>query len=238
MSSTYVAVDLETLSKLPNAAILSIGAAKFNPLTGEIMDTFEANICPDTAVAFGGHIEGNTVMWWLGQSQEARQCITDGHRLPIQLALVAFSEWLTASEELPDEDLVMFGNGSKFDLTILESAYRATGISLPWTFHNELCGRTLRALASLTGADVLKAPEGFSHEGTQHRALDDAMWLAGEISWTITACKDGAQWLPEIEGHAARTLFPNRHKAAVPGEPEPVHPIDDGRDEGGPAHEN
>lgn len=197
MSNVYVSVDLETMSKLPNAAIVSIGAVKFDPLKNEVLDTFKVNIDLDTATAFGGHIEGNTVMWWLQQGEAARKGITDG--IAIQHALVAFSEWLTSEDTLPDPNLVMFGNGSKFDLTILESAYRATGISLPWTYRNELCGRTIRALGRLLDKESLQAPVGFAPTGVAHDALDDARWLASEVSWTLSAVKKAAFWLAHDE---------------------------------------
>lgn len=181
--NTHVSIDLETFGKGSNAVIVSLGAAKFEPFTGEVIDTFYNPIDPGTCMAYGMQADGDTLLWWMQQSEEARTALLHGAH--IQLTLVAFSDWLTGGDDsasLPDKSLAVYGNGSKFDLTILENAYKATGLAVPWAYKKELCGRTLRELGRITGVDLLsRAPESTA-DAVEHNAKDDAAWLAGQIS--------------------------------------------------------
>lgn len=178
----HVAIDLETFSMESNAVIVAIGAAEFNKYTGEVLREFYTVIDPDSAIRYGAHVEGGTVMWWMRQSEEARFALEGGSELRVELA--HFSEWLTDVPELPDKEIVVYGNGAKFDLAILENSYKMTGVKVPWTYRNEMCGRTLRALSWLADEPALKRPKTPT-VGTQHNALDDAKWLAQEIAYVL-----------------------------------------------------
>ena len=63
-------LDLETMGKGPSAAIVTIGAVFFDPMTGELGAEFEAHIDLRDSARFG-EIDPDTVLWWLGQSDEA-----------------------------------------------------------------------------------------------------------------------------------------------------------------------
>lgn len=183
----HVSIDLETFSTQSNAVIISIGAAQFHPFTGEIEREFYTVINPDSAIRYGAHVEGGTVMWWLRQDEDARKAVQHGGELAAEL--VHLSDWLTDLPELPDHDIAVYGNGAKFDLTILENSYRMAGLQLPWSYKNEFCGRTLRGLATLTGNNLLSRPSSPT-VGTKHNALDDAKWLAGEIAYALNTVKE------------------------------------------------
>ncbi|NDD98181.1 MAG: 3'-5' exoribonuclease, partial [Actinobacteria bacterium] len=63
---TQVMIDIETLSTQYNAAILSIGAVKWEE--SEIVDTFYINVDPKSCKELGLHVEHKTVEWWMKQS--------------------------------------------------------------------------------------------------------------------------------------------------------------------------
>ena len=65
-------LDLETMGNGPNAAITAIGAVKFDPDKGEIVETFYFKVNLESSVKQGGVIDASTVIWWLGQNEEAR----------------------------------------------------------------------------------------------------------------------------------------------------------------------
>lgn len=160
-----VMVDLETLSTTANAAIISIGACKFNPTTMEITDTFHVVIDKQSAIDAGLHVDPKTVAWWEKQSPEARAAsydVTDGK--PLIAALYEFAEWCG--------DVEVWGNGSDFDCTIMSSAFRAVGLEQPWSFWNTRCYRTLKNMFPDTK---------LVRHGTHHNAVDDAVTQAKHL---------------------------------------------------------
>lgn len=159
-----VVVDLETLSTHPNACIVSIGAVAFNLQDG-ILDEFFINVDAASSKSFGLHLDPNTIQWWQKQSKEAqRSWQTDPQ--PLEYALEKFAAFYQKGNPI-------WGNGSSFDITILESAYYATGWDkdktygdhLPWKFWDIY---DMRTLTSILGRKLEKT-------GVNHNALDDAM---------------------------------------------------------------
>lgn len=166
-------LDLETMSTAKNAAIVAIGAVRFDLISGTVRDksmgggegTFYQTINLVSAQKSGGHVEGSTVMWWLQQSDAARKALYESDCLPIENVLKLFNEWV---REIPLSG--MWGNGSDFDNVILENTYLRLGWTPPWSHKINRCYRTLRALKpevkreSMEGAGLVA-----------HNALDDAI---------------------------------------------------------------
>lgn len=61
-----------------------------------------------------------------------------------------------------------WGNGSTFDITILEAWFNAVGVRCPWKFWNV---RDVRTAVDLLGIN----PKEFTRDGTYHNALDDCL---------------------------------------------------------------
>lgn len=150
-------VDLETMGNGPTAAIIAVGAVQFDPVAGVLGDEFYAVVDLASSVAAGLRIEPATVLWWLGQSDEARAAVAMPGRLLADV-LRDFAEWLPAGARV-------WGNGAGFDNVVLASAYRALGMPVPWHYRDDRCYRTLCAL----NPDV-----GYARSGTAHNALHDA----------------------------------------------------------------
>lgn len=149
-------VDLETFGTAANSVIASIGAVKFGG--GQILSEFYRRIDISTCVDFGMTFDSATVMWWLQQSETARQEIC----LPgedVQGVLDFFSQWIA------DEDAEVWGNGAGFDNALLHEAFRLCALPLPWKFYNDRCYRTVKNLYP----EIL-----IERIGTHHNALDDA----------------------------------------------------------------
>ncbi|NML62243.1 3'-5' exoribonuclease [Massilia sp. RP-1-19] len=164
-----VMVDLETMGTGPNAAIIAIGAVEFDLAKGEVGDRFYAVVSLESSVTNGGVIDPSTVIWWLGQSDEARKAVcADAEH--INVALLRFTTWL--SQCAARDDLRVWGNGAGFDNVVLEEAYRRSQLTRPWHFWNNRCYRTMKGLQP-----DLKAVR----TGTHHNALDDAMTQAKHL---------------------------------------------------------
>jgi hypothetical protein len=160
-----IMLDLEYMGKGANAAICAIGAVRFN--TTSLGATFYRAIGLRTSVASGGALDADTVLWWMGQSEKAREEIINA-RCPISVALQDFSEWVTANNFGGDE-IQMWGNGAAVDNVILRTAYEREGIKTPWHFRGDRCFRTVRAMRPHLECEF---------KGTAHNALDDAIYQA------------------------------------------------------------
>ena len=177
----HVMLDLETMSVMSNAAIVAIGAVAFDPDVGELGRTFYCNVDLDSSAGYGLHIHGETVMWWLERSEEARAALLD-NRLPLDEALQKFSSYLHSLGEV-----CMWGNGATFDNVILSNAYRAVGLARPWSYKNDRDVRTIEEL----GQGICNAAEEMERTGPHHHALDDAIHQAKYVSQIWQALRRG-----------------------------------------------
>lgn len=174
-----IMLDLETFSSKNNAMIVSIGAVTFDPYKGGDAllagrDLFYRVINPKTAI---GHIDADTVVWWLGQPDGARAALTQemASRVSLQQALDDFAAFCD-SFETP----VIWGNGSDFDNVVLRNSYEHMGMKAPWSFRNNRCYRTLKALRP----DI-----EFIRTGEAHNALADAFSQAMHAEKILAALK-------------------------------------------------
>ncbi|MBB2260286.1 3'-5' exoribonuclease, partial [Escherichia coli] len=105
----HLMIDIETMGKNPNAAIISIGAIFFDPQTGDMGPEFSKTIDLDTA---GGVIDRDVIKWWLKQSREAQSAIlTD--EIPLDDALLQLREFI--AENSGEFFVQVWGNGANFD---------------------------------------------------------------------------------------------------------------------------
>lgn len=157
-----IMIDLETMGQGPNAAIIAIGAVRFDIEKLEYGSAFYNVIDLSSAVDNGGIIDASTVKWWMTQSEEARDLFKQ-KAVHINEALINFSHWI---ELISDQRKVrVWGNGSDFDNVILNSAYQRAQLNTPWKFYNNRCYRTLKNLYP----DIK-----LERTGTHHNALHDA----------------------------------------------------------------
>lgn len=164
----HVMLDIETFGTAASSVIVSIGAVAFNPFTDERSDhTFHRFIDIDAQLRLGRSIDASTLIWWLGQDDEARKSLIDGYdeRCTPAGVLEAFTFWL--AEVADPRTVCVWGNGAAFDNALLASLYRTCEKQQPWMFWNDRCFRTLKALNKHVPAPA--------HDGVDHDALSDAV---------------------------------------------------------------
>lgn len=159
-------IDMETLSTEHNAALLSIGAVIHNFSTGQQVDTFYANITPESSIAAGLDVSESTKAWWAKQGQAAQDVLSVDQR-PLRDVLVDFAKWLAGHGVQ-----YAIGNGPRADNQWLESACKAVGMQSPIKYWGDLDMRTL----TFIGTHIL----GLDHwhntfKGVKHNALHDAI---------------------------------------------------------------
>lgn len=134
-----VMLDLETLGTKPGSVILSLGA-----VTDDGRAFYEV-ISIDSCTAAGLTIDESTVQWWTTQATAAAKAAFRPDLKPVEKGwlhdvLQSFASWYPAA------DAELWANGAAFDPPLLECAYRAVDIDIPWDFRNVRCYRTLKAL--------------------------------------------------------------------------------------------
>ena len=166
----HVMLDIETLATTPDAAIISIGAVKFNPNNLDDISDNDKFYCPTTIasnIEMQRAISGSTLEWWASPEQrDAWEEYHKSERQHLLSALDGFAQWFG-----PDS-MPVWGNGATFDNVIMRDAFTKAGIRVPWTYRHDRCHRTMCAQA-----DWLE----FKRDGTYHNALDDAMAQARHL---------------------------------------------------------
>lgn len=183
----HVMIDIETLSLRPTAMVLSIGACAFTE-DGTIHDTLEVR----PRFVDGRHIDPQTVVWWMQQSDDARKVFDaverfgrqEVHGLLEKFLLSAGSTAEGFTGENNDTPITRFippqiwALGPQFDLVVLEDYFGfATGAYPPlWSYRQIYDMRTLRQFYN---REAIK-PE------VQHSALSDAI---AQAKWTAAAIR-------------------------------------------------
>jgi hypothetical protein len=163
-NKSHVMLDIETLGTSPGCAVVSVGAVKFDILSGHASKAFYKAITIDSNVAAGLTLDANTIAFWLKQDKEAQNRLFEDP-VPLAQCLYAFKEWMQTEA---GDDSYVWGNGVGFDCSILKAAFNAIGHPQPWNFRNELDLRTLVAFKP-----EIKANMPF--EGTKHDPIADCM---------------------------------------------------------------
>ena len=156
----HIMVDLETMGNKSYSSIISIGAVKFDMLTGDTSDELYINVDLQSCLDVGLTVDASTIMWWMQQNDQARKDLVNGHKVHIKDALSDFAKFCGS----PDYQL--WGNSPRFDLGILQNAYNKLNIPIPWDFRKERCVRTLVSLKP-------EIKEHFEFKGTAHNPISD-----------------------------------------------------------------
>ena len=179
-------IDLETLDNKPGALILAIGACEVLP--PDKMDTaktFYRKCNFKQAELFT--ISPETVRWWMQFPDKFLEITSNGdtyaeYRENPITAIQMFSVWIQRvvanrwNIPLSDSDILVWGDGSDFDIIILEEAMRRLNIDIPWTYRSHRCYRTMRGVLNIGEKKDYISPEDL------HNAEKDAIGQAKHLS--------------------------------------------------------
>ena len=133
MALTDVMIDLETLATSPDAAILTIGAVKFDPFGKDIeepaMDSFYVRVDLDSCHEIGLVTNDDTIAWWANQDQAVQdEAFGEGaDRLHIKDAMDQLYKFCWGAKRV-------WSNGAAFDIPICETVFTRIGKAIPWNF--------------------------------------------------------------------------------------------------------
>lgn len=179
MKKIHISIDLETMGTQPGCPILSIGAVAFGTAGATAIDEYysECGSFYNVLSLHGQEAQGckrnpETDRWWYNQGAAAFKVVTQSVMCDAatSVKLREFTDWVNGLRNHdmygPLEIVGVWGYGSMFDIAILDWHFKNWAIEKPWSYRDEMCGRTLLKLA-----DNMKIPRV---EGTHHNAFDDA----------------------------------------------------------------
>ena len=132
-------IDIETLSTLPNATILTIAAQGFDPFGTGYYDkhSYYARVTLESQE--DRHIDDSTLEWWATQGPALEEAMNEENRIPLDQALLALHKICWNADFL-------WSQGTHFDFTILEHAYRSRELKQPWQFYKIRDSRSVISL--------------------------------------------------------------------------------------------
>lgn len=178
-------IDLETMSTRPTASVVAIGAYVFDPHGDdrEIQrgSMWHRAVSLDDSIVAGLHVDGETVAWWLQQSQGAREALgKDAVRLAD--GLTEFTAWALDYGTYEPEDIVIWSHAA-FDYPILQNAYYSQGRNAPFWYRSPRDLRTIIHAAYGKNLDVEEVEPDFPENPVQHHAGYDAWHQAVMVQY-------------------------------------------------------
>lgn len=174
-NAVLLQLDIETLSLHPcNALITEIGAhvmvldEKLNVIHDEKQSH---QLLLETQQQLGREIDVSTVQWWLKQSDEAREPLTQNeNRIHPVTALTHINEMLENAKTKAGVDSIVtvLASAADFDFPNIQSLAKSFNIRMSWSFMDQHSQRTLRFM--VPKSQRLERPADSIH----HNGGDDA----------------------------------------------------------------
>lgn len=168
-------LDLETLALSPKAVVTQIGFALFDlePSSGAIGGIIERGcffLNPEDQINnFGREVNWSTVAWWLTQEEAARKQMAELGEFT-RAVLEKFN--IIFSSDIKN----VWGNGSHFDIPIMESLLQDFGFKTPWHYRAPKDCRTLAMLVPEDKKDLVQVKNPIKHSA-MHDAIAQAKWM-------------------------------------------------------------
>jgi 3' exoribonuclease, RNase T-like len=162
----HAMIDIETLSKQPNGAIISIGVAIFNDQLVTASDGWALD-----PKCWHGHLDPETIHWWAAQNEAAREFSFTGKFTDVTAAFNL--KTLLAQHNVQE----VWANDPQFDLVMLQQWWERLGKSMvgdfPIHYRQPRSYRTICALAEeIDGVDPRKSWAG---NYVAHNPIEDAV---------------------------------------------------------------
>lgn len=186
--SINIALDIETLSTRPTAAIISIAAKAFSFTSEEKLarTDFYQLVDASSCAMYGMHFDPQTIDWWSRRDEIARSPYLKGISDSINDVLLLLERWVdTVRDMSPDKTIHVWMQGTDFDAAILRNAYCVVfgdDSKMPWrhfelrdsrTFINAVIGAIKPELTNPYDA-IPKNPSWVPHDVMSD--VDNLIW--------------------------------------------------------------
>lgn len=171
-----VMIDLETLGTDTDSVILSIGLCKFS-LDDLLIHENSLELFPsvESQIGHGRFMDFNTIQWWMKQNKEAQERTFQSGRVSVENALHSIAGYI---KDDANTEHVVWGNGSSFDISMLEHLFKMYNIKVPWRYSNVNDFRTFRRFV----ADNRKSEAASIEHSAVHDAVAQARFVIQEMT--------------------------------------------------------
>ena len=170
----HAMIDIETLDTVPTAAVLTVGACKFDPYSD--VEPYDKTLWRpevDHQLNNGRTAGDDTLAWWAKQDAHIRETtFTDTDRIPLNVFFTDLNKYLVGVDKI-------WCQGPQFDMVILEDLFRAFDHHRNWAFWQIMDCRTIFNM-------MPKDPRRAIQQNL-HSADDDAYWQAVCVQQTYHA---------------------------------------------------
>jgi exodeoxyribonuclease VIII len=184
-------IDIETLGTSHNAAIFSIGAAFFDPVTGDIGAEIYIQVDWADGLNNGAVVDPSTLKFWLKQPAEARSELlsNEGERLGEIDALDTLTAFIEKHGVM--ERVYVWAKSPSFDCSLIRDMFNridfVDNAEYLWRFWNERDVRTVEALAK-----QFNIPLPYKKADVTHHALEDVRGQIRNVSAVISVLHGAA----------------------------------------------
>lgn len=170
----HAMIDIETLDTSPGAAVLTVGACKFDPHnTVEPHSKTLWRPAVEQQLTAGRIVSEDTLNWWSKQAADVREStFTEDGRIPLEQFFSELNKYLVGADKI-------WCQGPQFDMVILENLFDQFGHHRNWAFWQIMDCRTI---FNMMPKDPRK-----SVQQNLHSADDDAYWQAVCVQKTYKA---------------------------------------------------
>lgn len=201
-------IDLETYDTEVTAKVISIAvhATVWNEVTNSVAGVYEfyaPGINPDACLNSYRTSDADTLAWWEKQKAEnpvAWDAVKD-FKLELKAvitSMLSFIEDIAVKHSLRRGDILAIGNGPEFDLSILNSIFKAAAVDAPWEFWNQHSSRTLSLCMTMLGLPKLSSM--LPYEAGHHTADYDAKVAAARTMRALAI-------LAELKGNSTEAYI-------------------------------
>ena len=169
----HLMLDLETLATTPDAAVLTIGACKFDPKKSDVESTFYVRISLESQESYDRVINEDTLAWWSKQDKQIQEdAFGEGNdRIDLKDAMKKLYTFGLGTTNV-------WSHGAIFDVVIIENICQSFQQAVTWKFWEVRDTRTLFDLANVS----------VRIEG-KHNALTDAVAQAKAVQQAYAKLK-------------------------------------------------
>jgi len=197
MQTIDITIDFETCALCPTAAVMSVGAVAWNreaedsPFVFEGISSslfnYDKHVDLRSQFIDGFIFDKETAQWWAQRSDEAKKAVLeydDTPLAPIDNVVDNFCRWMREIKELVGaKQLILWSQGSDFDIAILRNICNKYGIEIPVSYKNIRDHRTFfmegakmildKAGAEFNADKAYMLVEPYEGEGAAHDPVYD-----------------------------------------------------------------
>lgn len=169
MKNNHLMLDIETASSRNDAVVLTVGVLRFDPYGDASGDYANHWVIPFSDNK-GGHIDLDTIKWWMEQTDEARKAAWLDTRGVAPTSPTSEAPFWNIVEMLNTAEHI-WANDPDFDCTVMRSFMERNSVQWRW-YRKHRSLRTLKAMFDIPFIEPI---------GTAHNALDDCRYQAEQV---------------------------------------------------------